>query len=253
MKKMVFATRQMQDRPVTLGDQTFYSRLLTGAEELLVAEHDALTSLTPKRSEALALNVQLMLDLLRPRLRDKVQIDEAWVRTHLGMSNATKTIAYLRLGNTLKPGETLSLELLPEEIEIGERQFVPRPLCFAEQIRSAEAIESVQPDPSDRIEEPEEEDALLKAKTYSAAREQVKVNIADARRTIQTGADQLATFLNARIPEGDDQEALIDGDWLFNLLSNKEIGQISTYLSQGEVPEEEEADPNAEGAEVATS
>jgi len=248
MKKMVFATKQMQDRPVVLGDQTFYSRLLTGAEELLVAEHDALVALTPKRSEALTLTMQMLLSILQPRARDHVKLDEEWGRQHLGMSTTARVITYLRVGNTLKPGETLSLELLPEEIEIDGRRFIPRPLGFGEQIDSAVALEAVQKEPSDTVEEPEE---LLNLSTYSEAREQVRTNIAASRLTIQTGADQLAVWLNARLPEGDEQGP-VSGDWLFNLLNMDEIGQISTYLSQGALPEEE-ADPNAEDVEAVAS
>jgi len=248
MKKMVFATKQMQDRPVVLGDQTFYSRLLTGAEELLVAEHDALVALTPKRSESLALTMQMVLNILQPRVRDKVHLDEEWGRKHLGMSSTPRIISYLRVGNMLKPGETLSLELLPEEIEINDRRFVPRPLGYGEQIDAAIAIEAVQKEPSDTVEEPEEE---LNLTTYSEAREEVRTNIAASRLTIKTGADQLAVWLNARRPEGDEQGPT-SGDWLFNLLNMDEIGQISTYLSQGALPEEE-TDPNAEDAEAATS
>ncbi len=70
MKKLVFATRIMQDQPFTVAGRTFYSRLITSSEELQLTELNGLATVTPRRSAVLQQETEFMAAFLTRRVRD---------------------------------------------------------------------------------------------------------------------------------------------------------------------------------------
>lgn len=241
MKKLIFATRHMQDRPFTLGGRTFFSRLLNGSEEIDLTELDSLREVTLKRSDSLRNEAAVAQRLLQVRRRDKGEDNDValdWVIEHLGPASAKRLTSYLRAGETLKPGETLDCQVLDEPLEIEDRTFVPRTTTYNEQIQAAETIEKLQEAAADA---PSDEDLLAEVTTLDQARDYVTNQMQQAREMNRASADILAGWLNARKAEGAE---LISAEWLLERLQLSDVALISTYLTTGELPPEEE-DPKA--------
>lgn len=241
MKKLIFATRHMQDRPFQIGGRTFFSRLLNGGEEIDLTELDSLRAVTEKRSDSLRSEVALMQRLLQSRRRDKGEdVTSEWVTQELGPVSAKRLLQYLRLGDTLKPGETLDRPVLDEPIEIDGLTFVSRVTSYQEQLGAAVSIEAVQAASAEGDTDAEQ---LEKVTTLEMAREYIVGQMAEARSLNAISAGILADWLNARQPEGAE---LITAEWLLERLQLSDVQLISSYLSTGEIPQDEDQDPKAE-------
>lgn len=250
-RSMVFASRSAQNRPFRIADRVFWSKRLTGDDELSITEYQAFSRLEPRRSQKLSDETALVARLLNDRRQGDEPITPEWVRQHIGESSAALLFIYLRTGEGLPPGETFDLRTFDEPIVIDERSFVPRALSYAEQIRGSELVEAAlpqtvaaQPD-SAALEEVEAEPT-----TWGEARAMVTQKLSEARLATASSTEALAEWLNARRAE---TEGPITADWLLRRLSMPEVGLVASYLANGVIPETEAEVPNAESVGDATN
>lgn len=232
--RLVFATRTAQQRPLKLGGKTFFSRRLTGEEELLQQEA-ALSPLTKTGMVAQAMaTVELLVSLLSSRAATEGdRVDADFVMAHFGEPNAEPFITMLRTGHNgpgldPAPGETFDLPLL-EPVEIDGRLFEGRAQNFGEAILNAERLDA---SVGGLQAVPGGVNALLEES------ERLPELLAQVGNLSRVQADNLAALLNARVADGGEP---VDGPWLLARLSNAEIAQVAGYLQRGEVPEDPKA------------
>ena len=221
-KNLVFASKKHQTLPFTIGGVTFWSKRLTGEEELLMAEgSDAVLS----PAEQLYQQAVRLAEMLTHRLQDQsVQIDQEWALKHLGTANTLELVKFWRTGE--RPvdfqNETFDLPEWGESLVLGEgddeHEFEARATSFKEQIALAQST--------------------------PAGLDFDNLSDAESVETIRTLSVFVTDLVNARLKRGEP----VDASWLLKQLQIAEITQLMTYLTSGEVPVEEEADPNAEGA-----
>jgi len=232
-KNLVFASKKHQTLPFTIGGVLFWSKRLTGEEELLMAEGgDASLS----SSDQLKQQAVHLAELLTHRLQDhSIRIDQEWALKHLGTSNTLELVKFWRTGE--RPAEfqneTFDLPEWGDPLVIGEgedeHEFAARATSFDEQIALTDATPA-DPETSEEGEAPE------------------KVSDAESLETVKLVAACVTDLLNARLKKG----ASLDERWLLQNLQIAEMTQLMTYLASSKLPgegEDEEEDPNAEGAE----
>jgi hypothetical protein len=219
-KNLVFASKKHQTLPFRIAGLLFWSKRLTGEEELLMSETDAAAE---KPFELLERQAGHLAQLLQSRLQEENStVDQDWTLTHLGTANTLALVQFFRTG--VRPadfiGESFDLPEWGDALALGageeERQFSTRAACFSEQIAMSQSA------PEDVDGEDVETGVMVKAITETAA-----------------------AWLSARLTSGEP----IDAAWLLRQLQIAEIGELLTYLASGKLPdEEEEADPNVDVA-----
>jgi len=235
-KNLVFASKKHQTLPFTIGGVLFWSKRLTGEEELLMAEGgDASLS----SSDQLKQQAVHLAELLTHRLQDhSVRIDQEWALKHLGTSNTLELVKFWRTGE--RPAEfqneTFDLPEWGDPLVIGEgedeHEFAARATSFDEQIALTAAT------PAD----------VGESEVVGEAEASEEASNADSLETVKLVAACVTDLLNARLKKG----GTLDERWLLRNLQIAEMTQLMTYLASGKLPGEDEAeeeDPNAEGAE----
>ena len=219
-KNLVFASKKHQTLPFRIGGLVFWSKRLTGEEELLMSET---AEAAEEPFELLQRQASHLADLLQNRLQESSgTVDQEWTLKHLGTANTLALIQFFRTGE--RPvdfiGESFDLPEWGDPLVLGEaeeeRQFSARAACFSEQITMSQNT------PEGADGQDAETGAMVKAITETAA-----------------------AWLNARLNSGQG----IDAAWLLKQLQIVEIGELLTYLASGQLPDETEAaDPNAGAA-----
>ena len=221
-KNLVFASKKHQTLPFRIGGLLFWSKRLTGEEELLMSET---AEAAEKPYEMLERQAGHLAQLLQSRLQEaNSEVDQAWTLTHLGTANTLALVQFFRTGERPADfiGESFDLPEWGDPLALGEgeeeRQFSTRAACFSEQITMSRNA----PDEVDGQE-------------------------AEAGVMVTAISETAAAWLSARLNSG----APIDSVWLLRQLQIAEIGELLTYLASGKLPgEDEEADPNAVEAPI---
>lgn len=266
--RMTFASKSAQNRPFRIGDLTFWSKRLTGDDELQITEYQALSRLELSRAAKLTAESDLVAQLLTARNRDGLEVTPEWVRAHVGESSALPLFTYLRTGEGLKPGDTFDLRVFDEPIVIDERSFTPRGLTYGEQIRGAQLVERAMPDTvASKADDAPLDDPEAEVNTWGEARAMVQQKLAEARNATSSSTTALAEWLSVRVvsvplplPEDgaelvvtDRAPEAITSEWVLQRLTMEDVGLIAQYLASGVIPEEEPEDPNADGAASAAA
>ncbi|MGY2892476.1 hypothetical protein [Deinococcus sp. UYEF24] len=252
-KNLVFASKKHQTLPFTIGGVTFWSKRLTGEEELLMSEvSDAVLSSDDKLKQ----QAGHLAELLTHRLQDhSIQINQDWAMKYLGISNTLQLVQFWRTGE--RPAdfqhETFDLPEWGDPLLIGdgddEHEFAARATSFSEQIALTAATSPAVHIEASSETEPSEEPLGSEASEVSEEPETSKEpSDAESLEAIKQIAVCVTDLLNARLKRG----AALDERWLLQNLQIAEITELMTYLAYGKLPgedEEAEANPNAEGAE----
>lgn len=152
-KALTLTTRFNQNKPLTLADLLIFSKRLNGEEEMQLQELQ-LEAAAAEPGDIIKAEVDFVADLLRfravsPAMKEKVSGQHGidFVLDNVGKHTSVKLLNYLRTGEGLAPGETLTLPVFkdPEDpsdlgvLYIEDRAFVCRALSYREALHAIEA------------------------------------------------------------------------------------------------------------------
>lgn len=230
--RLIFATKTLQQQTFPLGDREFFSKRLTGEEEIVYQEGSTLAGFGMNLVEQTEANLSMYAAILSRREVRSQGVDAVWAGQHLGPSNVLELMAYLRTGHNgpgiaPAPGVTLHLPELSQDIEIGGRLFGGRTINYHEYVAYLRALPS-----DDLVSEASrlqrQGGDLDPLDLMSEAQRMVRVT-SDTRRG---QAAAVAAQLSARVLDGGEP---VSGEWLLEQLSIDELGQLADYLRTGEL------------------
>lgn len=222
MSKFQFGTTKHQTLPFVLAGLTFFSRPLTVAEELPLAElgdqFDSVVATPDETRQFFAGQCDIVAGMLRSRLAPVGEgaalplVDANWVALNMGLANMPTVLEFLRSGK--RPSEPLDLSNWTNEtIEIDGLTFAMRQMNFAELLLGIDLDLST-----------------------------------GARSVVEGSANMLAALLNNRLLWEGENRPEITADWIAQHLTSADMSAVQTLLSAGPdaLGQESEAeDPNA--------
>lgn len=247
--RLIFATKTLQQVPFALGNQTFIAKRLTAEEELLFQEVNGVAALGLNPNDDLAALTTVLAGILQKReAGDTHTTNRDWVEQHLGPSNMTDLMLYLRTGHNgpgLVPREGESFDLPEvEKFEIDGFAFAGRLMNYGEYRKLKASLNEM--------------DTLARAGRFAALGEDVtgllasgsvKDALGDAAGFYHQQAQRqrekaqiIADMLNTR--RADDQDT-IDGAWLLERLDLEQMEQVLNFYLTGKDFVQEGDTPNA--------